>query len=173
MQKIVIKSYETKKSLVSPIIFLIIGLTLLLKPEVISNFISYIIGGAFLALGLGKMFIDSKRFDKTTGDTFYSIIMIALGFIFIFFTGTLEALVRFAIGVWIVINGVNTIAIGANLMRIDKKSVVSLIIGFILLIIGLYTIFVENLITTTLGLVIIVYSILEIVDYFYIQAKNR
>lgn len=173
MQKIIIKSYETKKTLITPIIFLIIGLVMLFNPGEVGKFISYIFGGIFLALGIGKFIFDMKRIDRTTGDTFYSVVMIFLGLIFIFFSGTIEFILRLIIGAWIIINGLNTIAIGANLVRLNRKSVVSLIIGFILLLMGLYTVFVSNLVFEALGLVITVYAILEIVDYFYIQAKNR
>ena len=173
MQSIVIKSYETKKSIIQPLVFLVIGLLLLFNPGGITQFVSYIFGGVFLALGVSKYVRDSKRFDKTTGDTFYSIMMVVLGIIFIFFSGTIEFIIRLAIGLWIIVNALNSIAIGANLMKVEKKSVVTLVIGFILLIIGLYTIFVSNLILSSLGLVITIYAILEIVNYFYIQNKNR
>lgn len=173
MQRIVIKSYESKKSLVTPVIFLIVGLILFLNPSGIVNFISYILGGVFLALGVGKFIADGKRTDKTTGDSFYSAVMLVLGVVFIFFSGTIEFLIRLAIGLWIIVNAINTIAIGANLMKVERNAIVTLIIGFILLLIGLYTILVKNLVLSTLGLVILIYAILEIVDYFYIQAKNR
>lgn len=173
MQRIVIKSYESKKSLVMPIIFLIVGMILFLNPGEIVNFVSYIFGGVFLALGIMKYLIDLKRPDRTTGDTFYSVIMVILGMIFMFFSGTIEFIVRLIIGTWIIVNALNTIAIGANLVKVEKNSVVTLIIGFILLLMGLYTIFVSNLMFQALGLVITIYAILEIVDYFYIQAKNR
>lgn len=173
MQKIVIKSYESKKNLVTPVLFFIVGLILFLNPSGVVNFISYIFGGVFLALGIGKYVADNKRIDKTTGDTFYSVVMIILGVIFIFFSGAIEFLIRLAIGLWIIVNAINTIAIGANLAKLEKKAVVTLIIGFILLLMGLYTILVENLVLSTLGLVILIYAILEIIDYFYIQSKNR
>lgn len=173
MTQITIKSYETKKSIVTPIIFLIVGLLLFLNPGKIVEFISYIFGGIFLALGIGKLVFDLKRYDRTTGDTFYSLVMIALGLVFIFFSGAIEFVIRLSIGIWIIINALSTIAIGANLVRVDKKSIVSLIIGFILLLLGLYTIFVSNLVFSTLGLVITIYAILDIVDYFYVLAKNR
>lgn len=173
MQSIVIKSYETKKSIVQPIVFLIIGLLLFFNPGGITEFVSYIFGGAFMAIGIMKFVADSRRLNKTTGDTFYSALMIVLGIIFIFFSSTIEFLIRLAIGVWIIVNALNTIAIGANLVKIDKNSVVTLIIGFILLVMGLYIIFVSNLILQTIGLILVIYAVLEIVDYFYIQAKNK
>lgn len=173
MQSIVIKKYESKKSLVQPSIFLVIGLLLLFNPGGITEFISYIFGGVFLAIGVMKFIVDTKRFDKTTGDTFYSAMMVVLGVIFIFCSGTIEFIIRLVIGLWIIVNALNTIAIGANLMKVERKSIVTLVIGFILLIMGLYTIFVSNLILSTLGLVITIYAILEIVDYFYIEAKSK
>lgn len=172
MQQIVIKSYETKKSILTPIIFLVIGILLIVNPGEISEFISYIIGGVLIALGVSKIVYDRKR-NHTTGDTFYSVTLIALGIIFIFFSGTIEFLVRLALGIWIIINGLNSIVIGANLMKLEKKSMVSLIIGFILLLMGIYTICVANLMFQTLGIVITIYAVLDIIDYIYIQIKNK
>lgn len=173
MQKIVIKSYETKKTILMPIILLVIGIIMFVNPGKIGEFISYIIGGIFLALGIGKFVSDTKRNDRTTGDSFYSVVMVVLGLIFIFFSGTIEFIMRLAIGLWIIINSLNTIAIGSNLIRIEKNSLVTLLIGIILLLLGLYTIFVSNLVFSMLGLILIIYSVLEIVDYIYIQIKSR
>lgn len=171
MQRIVIKSYETKKSLLQPIIFLIIGLVLAINPKGIVEFLSYIFGGIFLGLGILKFVTDKKRKDKTTSDDFFSIIMCFMGLIFIFFSGTVEFLIRLILGLWIILNGVNTSIIGTDIMKVNKKSVFTLLIGFFLIAIGLYTIFVENLVFSSIGVVICVYAILEIIDYFYIQNK--
>lgn len=173
MRQITIKSYETKSSIVAPVIFLIIGVLLLTNPGGIVEFISYIFGGVFLALGIGKIVLDSKRVDKTTGDTFYSVLMIIIGLIFIFFSGTIEFIIRLAIGLWIVINALRSIIMGSNSMNMDKKNIVSFVIGFILLIIGVYTIFVSNLILQSLGLILIVYAVLEIADYINNLIRNR
>lgn len=173
MQQIVIKKYESKKSILTPIIFLVVGILLFVNPGGISEFISYIIGGVFLALGISKFIFDKRRNDHTTGDTFYSIVMIALGIVFIAFSGTIEFLVRLAMGIWIIINGLNTIAVGANLMKANRRSMLSLIIGFLLLIMGVYTICVANLMFQTLGIVITIYAVLEIIDYIYVQIKSR
>lgn len=167
MQQIIIKSYETKRSIIPHAVFLAIGLILFLNPGGIVEFISYIIGGVFLALGISKYIMDAKRQDRTTGDMFYSFIMIALGLIFIFFSSTLEFILRLLIGVWIIINGLNTIIIGISTIKSEKKNIISLIVGLILIIIGCYTILVSNLILSALGLVICIYSTLEIVDYIY------
>lgn len=173
MQQIIIKSYETKRSIIPHAIFLAIGLILFLNPGGIVEFISYIIGGVFLALGISKYVVDAKRQDRTTGDMFYSFIMIALGLIFIFFSSTVEFILRLLIGVWIIINGLNSIIIGISTLKNEKKNIVSLIVGLILIIIGCYTIFVSNLILSALGLVICIYSILEIADYVYSYFINK
>lgn len=167
MQQIIIKSYETKRNIIPHAVFLAIGLILFLNPGGIVEFISYIIGGVFLALGISKYIVDTRRQDRTTGDMFYSFIMITLGLIFIFFSSTLEFILRLLIGVWIIINGLNTVVIGISTLKGEKKNVISLIIGFILIGIGCYTIFVSNLILSALGLVICIYSVLEIADYVY------
>ena len=173
MQTITIKSYETKKSIVGPIIFLLIGILLFTNPGGIVEFISYIFGGVFLTLGISKYIYDKKRTDATTGDTFYSIMMVVFGLIFIFFSSTIEFIIRLLIGVWIIANAINTILIGLNLVKIDKSNIVTLILGLILLAMGIYTVFVSNLVLSSLGLVLIIYAVLEIIDYFYILVKNK
>lgn len=171
MQRIVIKSYETKKSLVQPIVFLVIGLVLAVNPKGIVEFLSYIFGGIFLGLGVLKYLTDRKRKNKTTSDDFFSIIMCFMGLIFIFFSGTVEFLIRLILGVWIILNGINTSIIGTDIMKVNKRSIFTLLIGFFLIAIGLYTIFVENLVFSSIGIVICIYSVLEIIDYFYIKSK--
>lgn len=173
MRQIVIRSYQPKKSLIIPIIFLVVGALLFANPGGIVEFLSYILGGVFLALGIGKFIKDIKNQERNMGDTFYSFIMIAIGLIFIFFSGTLEFLMRLIIGLWICINGINTIILGTNMMKFNKKNFFSLVIGIVLLLMGIYTIFVSNLILSTLGLVLIFYSVLEIADYIYNFIKNR
>ncbi len=172
MQRIIIKSYETKKSLITPIVFLIIGLVLAINPGEVVEFISFIFGGVFLFLGILKFITDRKRNDTTTSDEIFSFIMIIMGIICIFFSSTIELLVRLILGLWILLNGINTVIIGTDIIKTDKKNIFTLLVGFFLMAMGLYTMFIENLVFETIGIVIIIYSILEIIDYFYIKNKS-
>ena len=172
MQRIIIKSYETKRSLITPIVFLIIGLVLAINPGEVVEFISFIFGGVFLFLGILKFITDRKRNDTTTSDEIFSFIMIIMGIICIFFSSTIELLVRLILGLWILLNGINTVIIGTDIIKTDKKNIFTLLVGFFLMAMGLYTMFIENLVFETIGIVIIIYSILEIIDYFYIKNKS-
>lgn len=171
MRIITIKSYESRETLITPIILLLVGILLLLNPDVITKFLSYIIGGVFIALGVGKFIYDSKRKDTTTADTFYSILMLVVGLIFIIFSGTFEMLVRVIIGIWVLLNGINIIAANVNTMKVHKNSILAFIIGFVLVLLGLYMIIVNNLVFSTIGLILIIYSVLEIINYFFIVKR--
>ena len=171
MRIITIKSYESRETLVTPIILLLVGVLLLLNPEVVSKFLSYIVGAVFMILGVGKYIYDSKRKDTTTADTFYSILMVIVGLVFIVFSNTFEILVRVIIGIWVLLNGTNIIASNVNTMKVHKNSIVAFIIGFILILLGLYMIIVNNLVFSTIGLILIIYSILEIINYFFIVKR--
>ena len=173
MKQITIKSYEAKKSIVPPLVFLVVGILLLSNPGGIVEFISYIIGGVFLALGVGKYVLDRNRADKTTGDTFYSVLMVVLGIIFIFFSSTIEFIIRLSIGLWILINALSNIISGIEVMKYDKKGVFTLVIGLILFGMSLYTIFVSNLVLQSMGLVLTIYSVLELINYIYVAIKNK
>ena len=62
-----VKSYSNILSLIYSILFLILGAIIFTKPEIIILFISYVIGGLFIIIGIFKCiknFLDIKK-DNT------------------------------------------------------------------------------------------------------------
>lgn len=165
MKVIKIKSYKTTNTLLTSIVLLILGILLFTNPSGMTRVLSYIIGGTFLVLGISKIIFDSKNSTSTSTDQYFNIVMILIGLIFIIFSNAFELLVRLVMGIWILLSGLSIIASGANTMKATKGSIVSLIIGFILILVGIYMIFVDNLVFSTIGLILIIYSVLSIVDY--------
>ncbi len=165
MKVIKIKSYKTTNTLITSIVLLILGILLFTNPSGMTKALSYIIGGVFLFLGISKAIFDSKSSTSTSTDQYFNIVMILIGLIFIIFNSAFELLVRLVMGIWILLSGLSIIASGANTMKATKGSIISLIIGFILILVGIYMIFVDNLVFSTIGLILIIYSVLSIVDY--------
>ena len=87
----------------------------------------------------------------------------AIGSVFFFAAGFVEAMVRFVIGGWILLSGIVRFA---NAMQIDKKNNPKffslLIISLLLILAGLYTILEANLAFQTIGIVLMIYAGLEI-----------
>lgn len=172
MQVIKIKSYKVNKTILMPIMLFILGLLLFTNPKEVTEFFSYIVGAIFLLLGIYKIIIDNKSNNKTSSDLYYSFILILIGLIFIIFRGGFEFLIRFVMGLFILVNGLNVIASGANTMKASKTSVVSLIIGFVLVLFGIYMIFIDNLVFSTIGLILMVYSVIEFINYIASYIKK-
>ena len=172
MQVIKIKSYKINKTIVTPIALFILGLLLFTNPKEVTEFFSYIVGATFVCLGIYKIFRDNRGNNKTSSDLYYSLILILMGLIFIIFRSGFEFLIRFIMGLFILVNGLNIIANGVNTMKASKSSVVSLIIGFVLVLFGIYMIFIENLVFSTIGLILMVYSVYELIDYITSYIKK-
>lgn len=169
--KINIKSYSDIISLISSIIFLILGATIFTKPEVIILFISYVIGGLMIVIGIFKCvknYLDVKK-DNTVSsrEMTTGIILIVIGLVFIFLASVIEALVRVVIGGWILFTGINRLINALYLNKKNKRFIIYLILSILLISAGLYTILESNLAFKTIGLVLMIYSFLEIFGYIF------
>ena len=172
MQVIQIKSYRVNKTILMPIVLLILGILLFTNPSEVTKFFSYIVGISFVILGVTKIIRDNKRNNKTSSDLYYSLILILICLVFIFFRGYFEFLIRFIIGLFILINGLNKLAIGVNTMKASKSSLSNLIVGFLLILVGLYMMFIGNLVFSTIGLIMIIYSLYELIEYIILHLKK-
>ena len=172
MQVIKIKSYQVNKTILMPIFLLILGVLLFINPKEVTEFFSYIVGVIFIILGISKIISDNKRNNKTSSDLYYSLILILIGIIFIAFRSYFEFLIRFVIGLFILINGINILANNVNTMKTSKNTIINLLIGFLLILVGLYMMFVGNLVFSTIGLIMIIYSIYELIEYISSHIKK-
>ena len=169
--KIGVKSYSEVISLIYSIIFFILGAIIFTKPEVIILFISYVIGGIFTIIGLFKCiknYLDIKKDNSISSkEMITGILLIVIGLVFISLAGVIEALVRLVIGGWILFTGINRLINSLTIKTKNKKFIIRLVISLLLIGVGLYTILESNLAFKTIGLVLMVYSFLEILGYIF------
>jgi len=159
-----------KINLIGSLLFVIIGLFVFLNPDVIVKFISYFIGGVLIALGLYKT-INYYIQDKNLGivnqnELGFGVTMIVLGILLVCLAGTIEFLTRVMIGGWLIVSGISRIANTFYTTVRDSKFYALLIVGFILICGGLYTIIDSNLPFKILGLFMIIYGVIDFVSYF-------
>jgi len=166
-----VKSYLDVISLIYSIIFFILGAIIFTKPEVIILFISYVIGGIFSIIGLFKCiknYLDIKKDNSISSkEMIAGILLIIIGLVFILLAGVIEALVRYVIGGWILFIGINRIINSLTIKNKNKKFIFHLAISILLIGVGLYTILELNLAFKTIGIVLMVYSFLEILGYIF------
>lgn len=165
--KIEIKSYANNSSLVSAVLFFILGAIMFTNPDTMIIAVSRIFGGILILFGLYSC-IKNYILVKEDGNTsslpmIMGLASIAFGSVFFFAAGFVEALFRFIIGGWILISGIMRFANAMEMNKKDTSKFVSLlVISLLLVIAGLYTILEANLAFQTIGIVLMIYAVLEI-----------
>ncbi len=165
--RVEVKSYNNNSSLVSAILFFILGAIMFTNPDTMVVVISQILGGILILFGLYsciKNYILVRQNPQVSAIPMVAgISCMAIGSVFFFAAGFVEAMVRFVIGGWILLSGIMRFA---SAMQIDKKNNPKffslLIISLLLILAGLYTILEANLAFQTIGIVLMIYAGLEI-----------
>ena len=168
---------SNKVSLVSSIVFFILGLIIFLNPELLVKTISYGLGGLLILIGIYKSvnyYIQDKRLGIVNrNEIAFGITAIVLGIIFIFLASAIELLLRFIIGGWLVIIGVSKITQTFFTTERNSKFYALIIVGCIYILIGLYIILVSNLALSIIGLFMMVYGLIDFISYFVYRVKNE
>ena len=161
---------NSKTSLISAVAFVILGVIMFIDPSSVVKFISYFLGGILILIGLYKTinyYIQDKRLKVVNNNEMaFGITAIILGIIFIFLASAIELLLRFVIGGWVVIAGLNKISQTFYTTNRDSKFYSLIVVGLILIGIGLYIILVSNLALSIIGLFMIIYGIIDFISYF-------
>ena len=89
-----------------------------------------------------------------------------------FCNGVIEFVIRLIMGGFILANGLNKIIVSLNSKEYNPKWKILISIGIILVLVGLYMILKENIVLSTVGLVLIVYSSIDIISYI-LYPKNK
>lgn len=171
------KNYSNISSLITAIIFFIIGSIIFTNPDNVIKFIAYVLGGLFSIIGLINITVyyykKDKQKDASIKDLTIGTIAFILGLVLIIFSSTIEALIRIIMGAWILFNGINLLVNSIKIAKNNTNSSQTLIVLSILMIIcGLYLLLKTNIVFKMLGLYIMIYSTLEIVGYIHYTQNN-
>ena len=166
-------------SLVISIIFVIVGLFFFVKPDTTVSIISYIIGGTLITGGIFSMYryFTAKEIGSIFNfDLVYGVLMLIAGIFLIIRPFALGAFFPIILGLWIIINSVTKFQYALVLKKVKNSdwaytcliSLLTLIWGIVLLFNPLKS---ALAITQIIGIFIIVYAVLDIIDNFIIR-KN-
>ena len=167
--KVEIKKNNNKINILTAIIFLVIGALLIADPDKVIAIISYIIGTLLIMFGIYsciKNYYNTKADSNTPStDLVTGIITLIIGILFLLLANSIGVAVRYVFGAWIIFSGINRLI---NALQIDKKSnsfITQLIVAILLILIGLYTILASNVALQVVGIIMMVYAILEIIAF--------
>ena len=166
LEKVLKKTGVT--SLVTSIIFAILGIILIANPEGTIKFIAIILGVLFGLVGLYKIvnYIENKgKYDFYNNDIAYGVIAIVLGIVTICYSTQIGAIFRIIIGLWIVYSAILRINLSIKLKTINSNVwIYSLIIALIMAFCGIFIICNSGAVIVTLGIVVVIYSVLDAIE---------
>lgn len=155
-------------SIITSTVFAIIGIVLIASPEATITIISTILGITLALIG-GYKIIDylkhKGQYNSYSYDLAYGIIAIILGIVAIVYHQEIGTIFRILIGLWIIYSSVIRITLSLSLRATKSKIwIYSLVIALIMLACGIYTISNAGTIVMAVGIVILIYSILDIIE---------
>lgn len=155
-------------SIVESLIFAILGIILVWKPEGIMAVICYILGAIFIAVGVVKIinYVQANgKSDLFNYDLLYGVMAAIVGIVIIVHADILSTIFGIIVGMWIVYSSIVR-AFTALKLRAIKSNVwiYSLILAAIMFLCGVYVIFDAGMIVTTIGVIMIIYAVIDIIE---------
>lgn len=163
LEKFLRKSSWT--DIVLSLIFILFGALLIANPNAVLSMISIILGGIFVVTGIFRLinYFSSNKTDK------YILgiagVAILIGIIIMFCSGIILSIFRVILGIWIIYSGV--INLQTAIVWKDYKSrawLISLVFSVLVIIGGVYILVNTGAIMQTIGTIIIIYGIINIIE---------
>lgn len=162
-------------SILTSIILAIIGLVMIYNPDTTMQFISTVLGIFFIVVGMIKVinyFVSKGNSTLFTNDIAWGLIAIIIGLVTMIYSSTIESIFRIMIGVWIIYSGFTRFSLSFRLKNVnDKLWAIVLSLAVLMIVGGLYVTFYPGALIVTLGVIILVYAIMDLIESF-IFMKN-
>ena len=164
-------------SIITSIALAIIGLIMVFNPETTMQFISTILGLFFIIIGIIKVlnyFIARGNSTLFTNDIAWGIISIIVGLVVMIYSSTIENIFRIMIGIWIIYSGFTRLTMSFSLKNVNSKVwTLVLILSVLMIIGGLYVTFYPGALIVTLGVIILIYSLMDLVESFIFMRNMK
>ncbi len=168
MKTEIIKPKKEKKdnNLVTPIIYLILGIILAFRSNEAIQLLFYVIGILVIVYGF-KSLIDyykNKNMAQFKNvNLTIAIVSIILGVLLIILSETLEISIRYILGFFLIYMGISRLLTSISFNNYKNWSTVS---NILLILLGLYSIFISNAILVFVGWILIVNAVILFIDYW-------
>ena len=154
--------------IIESIIFAILGAILIAKPEETVKAISYILGAGLIITGAYKIFTyiqEKGKDDLYNYQLIYGVMAIVIGLVAIIYSSTIGTIFRIIIGMWIIYSAVVRASSALKLKTLKSNIwLYTLIIAIAMFICGLYIVLNEGTIIVTIGILMIVYAVMDIIE---------
>ena len=159
--------FSKDRKMLSPIIMGIVGLILLTNSDEVIILACYIIGGLILGFGIYNIISYSKlkkelHIENTTKMNI-GILTITIGILIILLASLIKTFMNLLLGIWLLITGITKLLNVSKIYNDDRKTAnFNLIEAIIVIFMGLYSIFFQNIFLTIIGIWMIIYAGIEL-----------
>lgn len=156
-------------SIIESLVFIVLGAILVWKADFALKVISYVLGFSLIITGGVKIIrcirANKDYFEFYNYELIYGLMAIVIGIITIYYSSAIETILRVIIGIWIIYSSFIKLSLSLKIKTIGQKAwIYSLILAIIMFVCGLYIILNSGTILATIGIIMIIYSIIDIIE---------
>lgn len=162
-------------SIILSVLFILIGAFLLARPEDAIHLVSYALGIILIVWGIisiVQFFTDKESENYLEVGFIIGVFIFIFGLIIIIKPNVVASIIPLLLGIWMLINGVTKLSYALTLNKI-RSAAGSIIISLLIVILGILLIFNPfegaKTLVQILGVSIIIYSVLDVVECFVIK----
>ena len=160
------KEMKEARSLLNPIIYLVLGLLLMFKSNEVVELLFYILGIIIIIYGIKSFVVYYQNKDVVQYKNINLTVAIAsviIGVLLIVLSGVLEASIRYVLGFFFIFMGVSRILTSISFNNYKNFSTLS---NIILIALGIYSIFFSNAVLVIIGAILVINAIILFIEYF-------
>ena len=158
--------------IVISIIFVLFGALLIAKPNETVGAISIILGILFISMGVLKLVEYYTADTKEDWLLTVALISVVLGIVILFASDAILSVFRVIVGIWIIATGIMDLQ--TTLVWKEVKSpywTAAVALSMAMMLAGIIILVNQNILLTTMGIIIIIYAILDIIDRIIFMKK--
>ena len=160
------KEMKEARSLLNPIIYLVLGILLMFRSNEVMELIFYVLGIIIIIYGIKSFIVYYQNKDVIQYKNINLTIAIAsviIGVLMIVLSGVLEASIRYVLGFFFIFMGVTRLLTSISFNSYKSFSTVS---NIVLIALGIYSIFFSNIVLVIIGVILVINAILLFIEYF-------
>ena len=156
-------------SIIESIVFIILGIILIAKADVAVKVISYVLGLLFIIYGVIKTIqgiqLQNNNYEAYNYELVFGIMSIVIGIVTMYYGRAIETILRIILGIWIIYSSLIKFTLTLKMRQLELRAWgYSFLLSCIMFICGLLIILNSGALIATIGIIMIVYSIVDIID---------
>lgn len=156
-------------SIVESVIFIVLGIVLIHKADVAIKIISYVLGMLFIIYGAVKVVqgikLQKNNYEAYNYELVFGLMFIVIGIVTMYYGSAIETILRIIIGIWIIYSSLIKFTLTLKMRQLELRIWgYSFLLSLIMFICGLFIILNSGAIIATIGVIMIIYSVIDIID---------